>query len=427
VNLGLSSIRTGALACAASVLFALLGASQASAQGHVALGVAINPPLNAALTHQYIQAAGAPPAVEMWFRDFDAPLFYSTELAQVHSIGATPMVTWDPMSNGVVVPYANIVDGQFDSYFKAQADYVASTHTAVDIRLMHEMNVPPPGSAWGPGSSAGTPAQFIQAWRHIVTIFRQQGATNVRWVWAPNTDCNGRCPFTAYYPGDAWVDDVGLDGYNFAGIHDVAWMSLQQVFQSSYKTLTRMTDKPVMFTETASSSDGGNKAQWIKQGFLDTIPKLFPRVVEVTWWERIDQTDWQINSSPSAEAAWREVVADPYYGGAGGVSTSAPAKCTPPNRATTKARHAAKNRRKAKARSRAHSQSCKTKAHGTQISRKRQQTKRASSGPVRADIKATRTRRQLGPWYGVPPVSPPASRIGDRPVQHSSELEPGEL
>ena len=148
----------GAIACAAAILLGLASAGPATAQGHVALGISINPPLNAALTEQYTKAAGAPPAVEMWFRDFDAPLFYSTELAQVESIGATPMVTWDPMDNGVVVPYASIVAGQFDSYLKAQADYVASTHKLVYIRLIHEMNVPSPQSPWGPGSSAGSPS-----------------------------------------------------------------------------------------------------------------------------------------------------------------------------------------------------------------------------------------------------------------------------
>jgi len=318
-----SSFFAGALACAATILFGLTSPSPAAAQGHVALGISINPPLNAALTEQYIQAAGAPPAVEMWFRDFDAPLFYSTELAQVESIGATPMVTWDPMNNGVVVPYASIVAGQFDSYFKSQADYVASTHNLVYIRLMHEMNVRPPGSPWGPGSRAGNSQEFIRAWRHIVTIFRREGATNARFVWSPNTNCNGACPFTAYFPGDSWVDYVGLDGYNFAAVHRVPWMSLQQIFQSSYNILTRISTRPVMFTETASTDLDGNKAAWITQGFLTTIPKLFPRVVEVTWWQRVDQTDWRVNSSAASQAAWRAVVANPYYGGPGPVKSAA--------------------------------------------------------------------------------------------------------
>jgi mannan endo-1,4-beta-mannosidase len=377
-----SAIATGTLVCATTILFGLLYAGQAAAQGHVALGIAINPPLNAALTEQYIQAAGAPPAVEMWFRDFDAPLFYSAELTQADSIGATPMVTWDPMANGSLVTYTEILSGAFDNYFKAQADYVASTHQLIYIRLVHEMNVPPPGTPWGPESAAGTPQQFILAWRHIVTIFRQQGATNARWVWAPNTDCNGACPFTAYYPGDAWVDDVGLDGYNFGAVHKVPWMSLQQIFQSSYNILTKMTTKPVMFTETASTGPGANKAAWITQGFLTTIPQLFPRVVEVTWWQRIDQTDWRVNSSPVSEAAWRAVVADPYYGGTGVAATAAS------SRHVRAARHDSKPH-----------QRCARGSHGcTKDGRKHRlsghRLRRTSAANTAADTRASRLRRQ---------------------------------
>jgi hypothetical protein len=393
----LSSARTRAFASTLAILLGLVATGQAAARGHVALGIAVNPPLNTTLTQQYIRAAGASPAVEMWFRDFDAPLFYTTELAQVHSIGATPMVTWDPMADGSVVPFAAIIKGQYDHYFTAQADYVASEHVLVYIRLMHEMNVHSTETPWGPGSSAGAATQFIRAWRHIVTIFRQQGVTNARWVWAPNVDCNGRCPFAAYYPGNSWVDDVALDGYNFAGVHHVAWMSLGQIFQSSYDKLTRMTTKPVMFTETASSNAGGNKAQWIKQGLLDTIPKLFPRVIEVTWWQRVDETDWRINSSPAVEAAWRAVVADPYYGGEGDVATSASAADTPVNRGASESRRLSKNRPNSRAQStcRGHSHGCKKNVHWAHPARKRrrQHVNHDSSGNVVADTKATRAWR----------------------------------
>ena len=51
------------------------------------------------------------------------------------------------------------------------------------IRLAHEMNLA--GSPFGPGHSGNAPAAFVAAWRRVVTIFRQQAATNVEWVWSP--------------------------------------------------------------------------------------------------------------------------------------------------------------------------------------------------------------------------------------------------
>ena len=46
----------------------------------------------------------------------------------------------------------------------------------------HEMN----GNWYSWGNTNSTPAQFIAAWRHVVTVFRAVGATNVKWLWAVN-------------------------------------------------------------------------------------------------------------------------------------------------------------------------------------------------------------------------------------------------
>src|SRR3954469_18906966 len=66
----------------------------------------------------------------------------------------------------------------------------------------------------------GTSADFIAAYRKVVDIFNAQGATNVHWVWQM-TDYAFRVPATdrraapKWYPGDAYVDNVGADGYNW--------------------------------------------------------------------------------------------------------------------------------------------------------------------------------------------------------------------
>ena len=75
------------------------------------------------------------------------------------------------------------------------------------IRFGHEMN----GDWYG---WSGQPAAYVAAWRHVVSVFRGEGAANVKWVWSPNVD-NGDYPFARYFPGDSWVDYVALDGYNW--------------------------------------------------------------------------------------------------------------------------------------------------------------------------------------------------------------------
>ena len=119
--------------------------------------------------------------------------------------GTIPMVSW-----GVNLQNGGITDGSKDSYLRAQAEAVVAYQKPVFIRLDWEMN-----GSWYPEWSrpAVSPSAYIAAWQHIWTIFHQAGATNAAFVWCPNVgEFNGQ-PWTAWYPGSAYVDWVGLDAY----------------------------------------------------------------------------------------------------------------------------------------------------------------------------------------------------------------------
>ncbi|HUB70650.1 MAG TPA: glycosyl hydrolase, partial [Acidimicrobiales bacterium] len=205
-----------------------------------------------------------------------------------------------------------IASGDYDQYLRSAAQQAVAWHGPIMVRFAHEMNLP--GSPFGPGQNGNTPANFIAAWRHVVTVFRQTGATNVSWVWSPNVDCGGDCPFRAFYPGDQWVDWVGLDGYNYASVDNVPWMTFEQIFGTSYNELTALTSKPLMVAETASTELGGSKATWIQQAFAG-IPTSMPDVQAVVWFDIDKETDWRVNSSPSSLTAYRQVVDSPTYSG----------------------------------------------------------------------------------------------------------------
>jgi hypothetical protein len=189
------------------------------------------------------------------------------------------------------------------------------------IRFAYEMNLSPgAGIPWGGGQGAvagNTAADYVAAWRHVVSIYRADGATNAEFVWAPNID-DGGIPFTQYFPGDEWVNEVGLDGYNWGSAFESTghkWLSLGDTFASSYATLTQLSSKPVIFTETASAEIGGDKAAWIRRGFLNELPQRFPRVTGVIWFDVQKESDWRVDSSQAALEAFREVAASSLYGG----------------------------------------------------------------------------------------------------------------
>jgi beta-mannanase len=56
---------------------------------------------------------------------------------------------------------------------------------------------------------------FVAAWRHIVTVFRGQGADNFTWLWTVQADEAGTGPIASWWPDAKYVTWVGIDGYYY--------------------------------------------------------------------------------------------------------------------------------------------------------------------------------------------------------------------
>ena len=82
----------------------------------------------------------------------------------------------------------------------------------------------------------------------------------------------------------------GLTGYNWGPVHNSPWMTFDQVFQPSYNAITRLTTKPLMIAETASTELGGNKATWIS-GIRQTLTTHMPRIRALVWFDVEKETD----------------------------------------------------------------------------------------------------------------------------------------
>jgi Glycosyl hydrolase family 26 len=302
----------------------------ASASAAIRLGVydaaqgEVGAPESGQVLDEYAATVGRKPDIVMDYSNLTEPLLTKNEVANLSSRGETPLVSWQLYQSGysgATVPLAQIAAGAYDADLRRAAGEAKSMPFGeILIRLGHEMN----GNWYG---WSGDPSAFVAAWRHVVSLFRAEGVTNVKWVWSANVN-NGSYPFKAYFPGEEWVDYTGLDGYNWgtAGVGVNRWQTLSQVFSSSYRELTELSAKPVILTEVSSSEVGGDKAAWIREGFLKTIPQEFPRVNAVVWFDRDQEEDWRIDSSSSSLAAYREVVGSSLYGGA----NPAPAKAAVP-------------------------------------------------------------------------------------------------
>ena len=118
-----------------------------------------------------------------------------------------PYVQIDPTYASV----SRIAAGIYDQYLQTYADSVRDFGHAVVIGFGHEMNAP--WYSWGYEHKDVPPATFVAAWRHIVTLFRAEGADNVTWLWTINADTPVTGPIAEWWPGKADVTWVGIDGY----------------------------------------------------------------------------------------------------------------------------------------------------------------------------------------------------------------------
>lgn len=305
--------KIGLLLGALALALVALAPAAAQAQGPMQLGVYLSGGGgNAGTLDNYASLVGRKPDILLVFRNMGGPLLYSSEVSNLKSRGEVPMVTLEPYTSGGVASMTAIASGQYDSYFRKEANAVKATGMTVMIRFAHEMNLL--SSDWGPGKAGNSGNGYVDAWRHIVDVFRQEGATNAKWVWAPNVDYGGR-PFSSFFPGDAYVDYVGLDGYNWGTSGSGSWESFSKIFASSYATITQLSSRPLIVTETASAETGGSKAAWIEQSLLETIPNKMPRTAGVIWFDDNKERDWRVNSSQSSLDAFRKVASSTLYGG----------------------------------------------------------------------------------------------------------------
>jgi hypothetical protein len=281
--------------------------SRRAGQDRVAIGAYIRGATERPrLIKRFARKTGLRPAILLYFRRMrTSRAFDAKTLRRVHGAGAVPLITWEPWRQ----PLRDIARGRHDGYLRSEARAARRWGRLILLRFAHEMN-----GDWYPwGAHANSPRAYVRAFRRVVTVFRREGATNVRFVWGPNEDTGGVRLIRRLYPGDRWVDWIGFSGFSWGG--PWPWRQPIEVYRRMYRTLTGLADKPVMIAETGAGEVGGDKARWIKRAFDRDLPRL-PRVRAVVWVnERAEWADFHVDSSRASLRAFKAAVADPRYAG----------------------------------------------------------------------------------------------------------------
>jgi len=240
----------------------------------------------------FATAVGREPDIVLYYSGWGEPfLTQFAETAYAH--GAEPLVQIYPPPEGL----AQLAAGRNEAYLRTFAAQIRSFGHPVLLSFAPEPNGP-----WYRWGWTRTPATtWVAAWRHVVTVFRAAGAANVTWLLTLNVAFPGSGPVSAYWPGAAYVDWVGIDGY-YVRPRD----TFQSRFMPTIRAVRKLTHKPLLIAEASVGPAAGQ---------IHGIRNLFAAIrrhqlTGLVWFDmrqhgNIYHQDFRLEDNPAAVAAFR--------------------------------------------------------------------------------------------------------------------------
>ncbi|MGB4661063.1 MAG: glycosyl hydrolase [Mobilitalea sp.] len=178
----------------------------------------------------------------------------------------------------------DILEGKYDDDIDELAQSFNEYDFPVLFRLNNEMN-----GEWVLYSSHNVGRDtdlFIASWRYIYDRFKEQGVDNLIYVWNPNElsfpdfSYNN---YLCYYPGNEYVDVVGLTAYNTGNYYKgEKWRSFSEAYDHFYYDYAARFKHPMMITEFSCAAEGGNKSLW-HENMFDVIGNYKRIKLAVLW------------------------------------------------------------------------------------------------------------------------------------------------
>ena len=225
--------------------------------------------------------------------------------------GRIPFLNWKAQrTDGRLVAWEEIANGSHDAWIRRRARAFRRFSAPVYLTFHHE-----PEDDLG---SFGSPDDYADAYRRIVTVFRDEDVTNVAFVWTMMAwtfdPRSGHDPM-AYYPGDGYVDLVGADGYNWHGVRsDEPWREFAMIFADA-RAFSREHGKPWLVVEYGVVEDVDEprrKARWFR--LAGRTAQRWASLAGLVYFDSIrDGNHWASDSSRSSIRAFRRVGHADYF------------------------------------------------------------------------------------------------------------------
>ena len=274
---------------------------------------------------------------------FNGIVYPKDAIHTIHKHGSVPFVRLMPRSDEeqgyaeVKFSFQHIIDGDFDTQLRKWAQD-AKTDA---IPLLMDFAVEANGDwfSWSGIFNGGAktdgygdpnypdgPERFRDAYRHIITLFREEGATDITWFFHYNY---ASFPYEAwnkphyYYPGDAYIDWVGFSLYGAQTLSE-EWEGLDfstqlQDYSDDAEAINH--HKPLALLEfgVTDHHSGGSKSAWLEDAFATILSNPYMQFDAISpWhenWQNEDETytTLRLDSSTEVQETFKNLVANPRF------------------------------------------------------------------------------------------------------------------
>jgi Glycosyl hydrolase family 26 len=219
------------------------------------------------------KTVGKKHASVFWYLSYEQGKTFPTDwVQQLKAQKVTPHIAWEPNSGLEVV--------QNDAYLQQFARDCAEADCPIFLRYASEMN-----GDWTRYGGEGRQAAYIEKWKLVHSVISKI-APKVIFTWCVNSIPEKN--IASFYPGDEYVDWVGINFYSVpfydndptrSGLQDNPADSLNYVY-NLYST-----KKPIAICEFGASRlakvDGKDRSEWAAKQITSlyaSLPRLYPRV-----------------------------------------------------------------------------------------------------------------------------------------------------
>jgi len=234
-----------------------------------------------------------------WFRSREFP---ADTARWIRDSGSVPFIrlmlrsSTEKGARETVFTLENILAGRFDGDLRRWFDRARDFGGPLLVEWGTEVNGEwfPWNARWnGPDGAR----RFVQVFRRLVRLSREEGADNVSWVFHADAHDSPKAAWNRlenYYPGDAYVDWIAVSAYGPQSPREDEGESLRSMLDAVYPRLAALSpDKPILLAEfgCARGSPAASQAEWAGEALRDVLSRRWPRIRGFSWWNERWQND----------------------------------------------------------------------------------------------------------------------------------------